>query len=86
MLLQKYLFMPDPDMNVLREDLLTKRNRRVTDCIAECVQTFDHVVVPWGAMHMPGIERTILEQGATVESRKRILVLAWHPEKNERSR
>jgi len=85
-LLQKYLFMPDPDMNVLREDLLTKRNRRVTDCIAECVQTFDHIVVPWGAMHMPGIERTILEQGATVESRKRILVLGWRPEKKELSR
>jgi len=37
-------------------------------------------------MHMPGIERTILEQGATVESRKRILVLGWRPEKKELSR
>jgi len=67
-------------MDVLREDLLTTRNRRVTDCIAECVKTFDHIVVPWGALHMLGIENTILEQGATVESRKRILVLGWRPE------
>ena len=85
-LLQNYLSTPNPDFNVLHEDLLTKRNRRVTDCIAECVKTFDHIVVPWGAMHMPGIERTMLEQGATVESRKRILVLGWRPEKKELSR
>ena len=85
-LLQNYLSTPNPDFNVLHEDLLTKRNRRVTDCIAECVKTFDHIVVPWGAMHMPGIERTMLEQGATVESRKRILVLGWRPEKKEFSR
>jgi hypothetical protein len=67
-------------MDVLCEDLLTMRNRRVTDCIAVCAQTFDHIVVPWGAMHMPGIESTLLEQGATVESRKRVLVLGWRPE------
>ena len=80
-LLQNYLSIPEPDINVVRADMLTQRNRRVTDCIAECVQVYDHVVVPWGALHMPGIERTLLEQGATIESRKRIMVLKWRPEK-----
>jgi hypothetical protein len=77
MLLQKYLSIPEPDIDVLREDVLTKRNRRVTDCIAECVQTYDYIVVPWGALHMPGIESTILDRGATLETRKRIVVWGW---------
>ena len=39
------------------------RNAAVLAHIDATVQTFRTVVVPWGAMHMPGLERGLLARG-----------------------
>lgn len=58
-------------------ELLELRNHRVTECITDCLQTYDNIVIPWGAAHMPGIERAILEWGGTIAERRRIQIWGW---------
>ncbi len=45
------------------EELLEARNRRLLARLEEALARYDHVVVPWGAAHMPGIEAGVLAEG-----------------------
>jgi hypothetical protein len=47
----------------LLDDLLRKRNRRLLDEIKVRLSQSDHITVPWGAAHMPGIAREIQKSG-----------------------
>jgi hypothetical protein len=47
----------------LQEDLLTKRNQHLLKEIETALQDSEHIVVPWGAGHMPGIAREIQKSG-----------------------
>lgn len=75
--LHKMATAPKIDQRLLLKDLIEYRNRRVTDCINDCLQTYDNIVIPWGAAHMPGIENAILEWGGTVSGRRKIQVWGW---------
>ena len=77
MALQKSISTQDPELDLLLEDLLERRNQRVVDCIAEQMRTYGHIVIPWGAAHMPGIERALLDRGSTIVERRRIQVWGW---------
>lgn len=77
MALQALAFAADPDLDLLWQDLLDLRNQRVTACLTDCLQAYDTVVIPWGAAHMPGIQRTILSWGATIAERRRVPVWHW---------
>ena len=77
MALTKYLLIPEPDFDLISEELLELRNRRVTECIYDSLKLYDYVMVPWGAGHMPGLERDILASGAVVVERRRIHVWRW---------
>ncbi len=53
-----------PDTNeVIMEDILLKRNREVTRHLERALQNYDNVVIPWGALHMKGIEEVVLAKG-----------------------
>jgi hypothetical protein len=77
MALQASTFAAEPNLDLLWKDLLDMRNQRVSACITECLQHYDTIVIPWGAAHMPGIQRTILGWGATVSERRRVPVWHW---------
>ena len=77
MALQKCISSHDPDFDLLWKDLVEFRNRRVIECITDHMQTYEHIVIPWGAAHMPGIERAILNLGGTIVKRRRIQVWDW---------
>ncbi|MFC1461683.1 hypothetical protein ACFLQR_04115 [Verrucomicrobiota bacterium] len=77
MALQKCISAPDPDLDLLWKDLVEFRNRRIIECITDHMQTYEHIVIPWGAAHMPGIERAILNWGGTIVGRRRIQVWDW---------
>lgn len=47
----------------LIDDILHLRNERVLEEIGKQLQRADHLVVPWGAAHMPGIARGIQALG-----------------------
>lgn len=47
----------------LFDDLLTKRNRHLLDVLRQRLLVSDKIVIPWGAAHMPGISREVLQSG-----------------------
>jgi hypothetical protein len=69
--------MRSPDLNSMKEDLLSKRNARVNKALKEALQEFKHIGIPWGAAHMPGIEDDVLKMGAKKLSGERICVFKW---------
>lgn len=75
--LQKMASVPQVDSKLLIKELLEYRNRRLAACITDCLQSYDNIVIPWGAAHMPGIESVILQWGGTVEERRQIQVWGW---------
>ena len=66
-----------PDLNLMKEDLLNKRNARVNEALKGALLEFKHIGIPWGAAHMPGIEDDILKMGAQRRSGERICVFRW---------
>lgn len=47
----------------LLKDLLTQRNRHLLEMMEAQLKKSDHVIIPWGAAHMPGISTGVLEAG-----------------------
>jgi hypothetical protein len=83
--LQAYASASQPDLDLLWKDLLDMRNQRVTACITDCLQTYDTIVIPWGAAHMPGIQRAILKWGATMTEHRRVPVWDFSSHEQEAS-
>lgn len=68
---------PRPDPRLLWQDLVEMRNHRLLKCIRQFMQEYDNLLIPWGAAHMPGLEKEILKWGATLKIRKRVRVMGW---------
>jgi hypothetical protein len=52
---------------IVMHDLVEKRNRRVLSYLPKSLQKYDTVVIPWGALHMPGIEQAVLARNFTLQ-------------------
>jgi hypothetical protein len=65
------------DLEVLFKDVLDNRNAKLVQGINLAIKTHQHIAVPWGAAHMPGIERALLAQKARKISSKRVAVFRW---------
>jgi len=59
----------------LLEDLLEKRNAVLIETLRQSLKQYDTVIIPWGALHMPGIEAAVLEQGFVADGRRERLSL-----------
>ncbi|MCP3930462.1 MAG: TraB/GumN family protein, partial [Bacteroidetes bacterium] len=56
----------------LMDDILLKRNREVIRYLDNALGKYDTIVIPWGALHMPAIEKAVLDRGfKLVEARRR---------------
>jgi hypothetical protein len=44
-------------------DILDKRNDVVIAGMVQTLNSYDTIIIPWGAMHMPAIEAAVLQQG-----------------------
>ena len=60
-----------------QHDIFDLRNALLLDHIAEATTEFDHVIVPWGALHLPDIEAAILDDGFEPTERTRHRLLSW---------
>ncbi len=49
--------------DTLMNDILYNRNRVVIGHLKQAIARYDTVVIPWGALHMPEIERAVRKQG-----------------------
>ncbi len=60
-----------PDINgIIMNDLIDKRNSSVTSYFPTALHKYDTLVIPWGALHMKGIEQAVLERGFLLEESK----------------
>ncbi|MBE0500385.1 MAG: hypothetical protein IBX47_03005 [Desulfuromonadales bacterium] len=62
-------------MNIFMTDILHSRNEIVIAWLDQVLPLYDSVVIPWGALHMPGIEAAILERDFKLTSAKERLSL-----------
>lgn len=54
----------DPNLNgIVMTDLIDKRNRSVLSYLPKALNKYDTVVIPWGALHLQGIEKAVLAKG-----------------------
>jgi hypothetical protein len=61
----------------LMEDILTKRNQHVVRVLHDHLPHTEHIVVPWGAAHMPGIAREIEKSGFRLGETKDFLAIRF---------
>jgi hypothetical protein len=50
----------------VQDDILTKRNRHLIEVFDAEASGHKSVVIPWGALHMPGIRAALIERGYVV--------------------
>jgi hypothetical protein len=58
-------------------DVIDRRNEHVVGEIERALGEYERVVVPWGALHLPGIEETVLSWGFAETSRVQHRLFAW---------
>lgn len=52
------------------EEVVRLRNNHLLKVFDARSPGYSHVVIPWGALHMPGLEKELLKRGFVVESRR----------------
>jgi hypothetical protein len=68
----------DPEASAgFTEDLIGRRNRTVIAHIIDFKEDYREIVVPWGAMHLPGIATAIEEMGFVRRSTRYIQFISW---------
>ncbi|NBV84865.1 MAG: hypothetical protein EBS01_01055 [Verrucomicrobia bacterium] len=67
----------EPDTEVLIKDILETRNARVVSGVEKELSNFKYIALPWGAAHMPGIERGLLKLDMHKVNQQRFNVFLW---------
>ena len=70
----------------LWDDLLKKRNRRVLDELHAQLSHSEHIIVPWGVAHMPGIAEDIQQSGFHLEATHEYTVIRFRSVRHEPNR
>jgi hypothetical protein len=61
----------------LMEDILTKRNRHLLEVLHQKLPESHHIIVPWGAAHMPEIAREIEKSGFKLAATRRYMAIRF---------
>ena len=66
----------NPETNqVLMDDLVNKRNQAVLSYLPKGLEKYRTLLIPWGALHMPGLEDAVRDRGfALQESHERLSI------------
>ena len=75
--LMEYSMSPD-FQEQLFDDLLRKRNQHLLEQIQSHLPETEHLVVPWGVAHMPGIAREIQKFGFRLSESQEYEVIRFH--------
>jgi hypothetical protein len=68
----------DPELSAdFTEDIIGRRNRSVVAHINDFKKEYREIVVPWGALHLPGIATAIEEMGFVLRSTRYIQFISW---------
>ena len=64
----------NPNSNdIVMNDLINKRNQNVIAVLHQALDKYDIVVIPWGALHMKGIETALFNAGFILENEQQRL-------------
>jgi hypothetical protein len=74
--LMKYSEVPHFEEQLL-DDFLRKRNRHLLGEIQKRLQQSDHLIVPWGAAHMPEIAKGLQESGFHVSETREVMAIRF---------
>jgi hypothetical protein len=66
----------------LLDDLITKRNQHLLGEIRARLPESEHIIVPWGAMHMPQLAREIQKSGFHLTETRDYMVIRFRSPKN----
>jgi hypothetical protein len=58
-------------------DVVDRRNEHLVGEIERALDEYERVIVPWGALHLPSVERTVLSWGFAETSRELRPLFAW---------
>jgi len=68
----------DPEASAdLTRDIIDRRNRSVIAHITDFKKDYREIVVPWGALHLPGIASAIEEMGFVLRSTRYVRFISW---------
>jgi len=68
----------DPQqLAAFQAEILDLRNAHLTEQIRAALGEFEHVIVPWGALHLPAIEAAVLSWGFEETSREVHPLIEW---------
>jgi len=67
----------DELVTTLFDDILHRRNDHLLGEMAAARPDHPRLVVPWGALHLAGIEAALLEEGWTHQTTERIVLVHW---------
>jgi hypothetical protein len=67
----------------LFDDLVRKRNEHLLGEIRARLPQSENIIVPWGALHMPGIAKEIQEFGFRLHETRDYTVIRFHFAGNE---
>jgi len=73
----QYSTTPDFQEQLLA-DLLQKRNQHLLEEIQTYLPQSEHLIVPWGVAHMPGIARQIQKSGFKLAETREYEVIRFH--------
>ena len=60
----------EQDAKVVFDDILNKRNDHVLAALDARINDYDTIIIPWGALHMPGLQNGLMERGFTLTHEK----------------
>lgn len=68
----------DPELlAAFQRDVLDRRNEHLFGEIETALEDYERVVVPWGALHLPAVERTVTAWGFEERSRELHELISW---------
>lgn len=68
---------PESWIAAFLDDAIHQRNLHLLQEIGTALDTFDTVVVPWGAGHMPELQTTLIDDGFVRQSEQWNLFISW---------
>jgi hypothetical protein len=79
-LLKLARFSPPPHYEEqLLDDLLRKRNRHLLEELTARLPQTEHIIIPWGVAHMPGIAEEIQKSGFRLAETQDYMVIRFRP-------
>ena len=80
-------FSPPPHSEEqLLDDLLRKRNRHLLEELQARLPETDHIIVPWGVAHMPGIAAEIQKAGFRLDETQEYVVIRFRSDGKQTKR